>query len=153
MTMKTITFFCIIIFLICFVFVETSAQDISVQNLIGKSKSEVIKKFGKPVHQDNSNPAMICMFYQDKTTRMIFVSNKDGVYQSEATVTYSTETLARKAVDKFIINSVADGFDVDTVTTNDFEVHKKGIRTDLQLSENKITKKYVVSVKARSSED
>lgn len=151
--MKTITFFSLVILLICFIFIETSAQDIAVQNLIGKSKSEVIKKYGKPVHQDNSDPAMICMFYQDKTTRMIFVSDKDGVYQSEATVSYSTETSARNAVDKFIVNSVADGFEVDTVTTNDFEIHKKGVKTDLQLSENKITKDYIVSVKARRSED
>ena len=151
--MKTITFFSLVILLICFIFIETSAQDIAVQNLIGKSKNEVINKYGKPVHQDNSNPAMICMFYQDKTTRMIFVSDKDGVYQSEATVSYSTETSARKAVDKFIINSVADGFEVDTVTTNDFEVHRKGVKTDLQLSENKIAQNFVVSVKARRSED
>ena len=96
---------------------------------------------------------MICMFYQDKTTRMIFVSDKDGVYQSEATVNYSKETSARNAVDKFIINSVADGFEVDTVTTNDFEVHRKGVKTDLQLSENKIAQNFVVSVKARRSED
>lgn len=151
--MKTLTFIIILILLVCFIFVETSAQDVSVQNLIGKSKSEVIKKFGNPVHQDNSDPAMMCMFYQDKTTRMIFVSNKEGVYQSEATVTYSTEASARNAVDKFITNSVANGFAVDTVTTNDFEVHKTGVKTDLQLSENKISKKYVVSVKARKSED
>ena len=151
--MKTLTFFSLVILLICFIFIETSAQDIAVQNLIGKSKSEVINKFGKPVHQDNSNPAMICMFYQDKTTRMIFVSDKDGVYQSEATVNYSKETSARNAVDKFIVKSVADGFEVDTVTTNDFEVHRKGVKTDLQLSENKIAQNFVVSVKARRSED
>jgi hypothetical protein len=151
--MKTITFFFFLILLVCFVFVETSAQDVSVQNLIGKSKSEVIKKFGNPVHQDNSDPAMMCMFYQDKTTRMIFVSNKEGVFQSEATVTYNSETSARNAVDKFITNSVANGFAVDTVTANDFEVHKPGVKTDLQLSENKITNTFVVSVKARKSED
>ncbi len=151
--MKKKTFLFSLIFLVCFIFVETSAQDITVQTLIGKSQSEVIKKYGKPVHQDNSNPAMICMFYQDKITRMIFVSDKSGVYQSEATVTYNTETSARNAIDKFIVNSVADGFDVDTVTTNDFEVHKKGVKTDLQLNENKITQNFVVSVKARRSED
>jgi hypothetical protein len=151
--MKTLTFLFFLILLLCFIFVETSAQDVSVQNLIGKPKSEVIKIFGNPVHQDNSDPAMMCMFYQDKTTRMIFVSDKNGVYQSEATVEYSTETKARSAVDKFIASSVASGFKVDTVSANDFEVHKTGVKTDLQLSENKITNNFVVSVKARRSED
>jgi len=151
--MKTITFLCVIILLLCFVFVETSAQDVAVHNLIGKSKSEVIKKFGNPVHQDNSDPAMMCMFYQDKITRMIFVSNKEGVYQSEATVEYNSESKARNAVDKFIANSLADGFAIDTVSANDFEIYKSGVKTELQLNENKLTKNFVVSVKARKSED
>lgn len=151
--MKTKTFLFALIFLLCFIFIETSAQDISVQKLIGQSKSEVIKKYGNPVHQDNSDPAMMCMFYQDKTTRLIFVSDKAGVYQAEATVTYISETSARNILDKFISNSVANGFVVDTVSTSDFEVHKTGVKTDLQISENKITKNFVVSVKARKSED
>ena len=129
------------------------AQDISVHKFIGKTKAEVIKKYGNPVHQDNSDPNMICMFYQTKTDRMIFVSDKDGIYQSEATVNYDTEAKARSAVDDFITNSVADGFTVDTVSVNDFQLHKTGIKADLQISENKITKNFDVNVKARRSED
>jgi len=151
--MKTKRFFFVSFLLICLIPVLLSAQDISVHKFIGKTKSDVIRKYGNPVHQDNSDPNMMCMFYQTKTNRMIFVSDNEGVYQSEATVNYNTEAKARIAVDDFITNSVADGFTVDTVSVNDFQLHKTGIKADLQISENKITKNFDVNVKARRSED
>ena len=151
--MSTKKIFFVSFLLICLIPVLLSAQDISVHKFIGKTRHDVIKKYGNPVHQDNSNPAMICMFYQTKTNRMIFVSDKNGVYQSEATANYNTESKARNAVDNFISSSVEDGFAVDTVTINDFELSKTGVKADLQMSENKITKNFEVSVKARRSED
>ena len=151
--MSTKKIFFVSFLLICLIPVLLSAQDISVHKFIGKTKADVIRKYGNPVHQDNSNPAMICMFYQTKTNRMIFVSDKNGVYQSEATANYDTESKARNAVDNFINSSVEDGFAVDTVTINDFELSKTGVKADLQISENKITKNFDVNVKARRSED
>lgn len=151
--MKTKKMFFVSFFLLCLIPMLVTAQDISVHYFIGKSKNDVIKKYGNPAHQDNSNPDMMCMFYQTKINRMIFVSNKNGVYQSECTVNFSSEVGARKAVDELIKNSVADGFAVDTVSANDFQLHKTGVKTDLQISENKITKNFDVNVKARKSED
>jgi len=151
--MKTRKVFFVSFLLMCLFPILLSAQDISVHKFIGKTKADVIKKYGNPVHQDNSNPDMMCMFYQTKTNRMIFVSNKDGVYQSEATVNYDSEASARKAVDELIQNSVTDGFAVDTVSVNDFQVHKTGVKADVQMTENKITKNFDVSVKAHKSED
>ena len=151
--MKTSNCFFVTFFLICLIPPFLIAQDINVHKFIGKTKSDVIKKYGNPAHQDNSNPDMMCMFYQTKTNRMIFVSDKNGVYQSQSTANFSSEAGARKAVDELIKNSVADGFAVDTVSTNDFQLHKTGVKTDLQISENKITKNFDVSVKARKSED
>jgi len=151
--MKTIKMFFVSFFLMCLIPILLSAQDISVHKFIGKTKNDVINKYGKPVHQDNTNPDMICMFYQTKTNRMIFVSDKTGVYQSEATSNYSSEVKARSVVDEFIINSLADGFTVDTVSINDFQLSKTGVKADLQITENKITKNFDISVKARRSED
>jgi hypothetical protein len=130
-----------------------NAQDISVHKFIGKSKADVIKKYGNPVHQDNSSPDMMCMFYQSKTNRMIFVSDKDGVYQSESTTNYSSELNARNAVDELIKISMADGYAVDSVSVNDFQIHKAGVKADVQMTENKITKNFDVSVKAHKSEE
>lgn len=151
--MKTIKMFFVLFFLICLFPVLLIAQDISVHEFIGKTKSDVIKQYGNPVHQDNSNPDMMCMFYQAKTIRMIFVSNKDGIYQSEATVNYSAEANARAAVDDLIKSSLSEGFTVDTVSVNDFQLYKTGVKADVQMTENKISKNYDVSVKAHSSED
>jgi len=151
--MKTKKMFFVSFFLMCLIPVFLSAQDISVHKFIGKSKSDVIKKYGNPAHQDNSNPDMMCMFYQTKTNRMIFVSNKDGVYQSESTTNFNSETIARKAIDDLIKTSSAEGFAVDTMSASDFQLHKLGVKVDLQMSENKITKNFDVSVKARKSED
>jgi hypothetical protein len=151
--MKTKSIFFISLFLICLIPILLSAQDISVHKFIGKAKNEVIKAYENPVHQDNSNPAMVCMFYQTKTKRMIFVSDQDGVYQSEATATYDTEEKARGKVDTFISGSVVDGFAVDTVSINDFQVYQTGVKVDVRITENKITKNFDVSVKARKSED
>jgi len=151
--MKTIKMFFVLFFLVCLFPVLLIAQDISVHELIGKTKSDVIKQYGNPVHQDNSNPDMMCMFYQTKTTRMIFVSNKDGIYQSETTVNYSTEAKARAAIDDLIKSSIEESFMVDTVSVNDFQIYKVGVKADVQMTENKISKNFDVSVKAHSSED
>jgi len=151
--MKTIKMFFVSFFLVCLFPVLLIAQDISVHEFIGRTKSDVIKQYGNPVHQDNSNPDMMCMFYQTKTTRMIFVSNNEGVYQSEATINYGTEAKARTVVDNCIKSSLAGGFKVDTVSVNDFQLSKTGVKATLQLSENKISKSFEVSVKANRSED
>jgi hypothetical protein len=151
--MKAIMRFFVSFFLMCLIPVLLSAQDISVHKFIGKSKSDVIKKYGNPVHQDNSNPDMMCMFYQSKTNRMIFVSNKDGVYQSEATTNYDTEANARSVFENILKNSKTESYAVDSISVNDFQIHKTGVKADVQMTENKITKNFDVSVKAHKSED
>ncbi len=130
-----------------------NAQNIQVHNMIGKKQSEVIKKYGNPVHKDVSNPEMQCMFYQTNISTMIFVSDADGVYQAEATKTFELESNARTEIDLFISDSRNNGFDVDSVTTSDFHLHKKGTKVDLQISENKLSKKFDIRVKANKVED
>jgi len=151
--MKTIKMLFVLFFLVCLFPVLLIAQDINVHEFIGKTKSDVIKQYCNPVHQDNSNSDMMCMFYQTKTTRMIFVSNKDGIFQSETTVNYSTEAKARAAIDDLIKSSIEESFMVDTVSVNDFQIYKVGVKADVQMTENKISKNYDVSVKAHKSED
>ncbi len=127
-------------------------QDINVHNFIGKKQSDVIKKYGKPVHQDNSNAEMLCMFYKTDSNSMIFVSNKDGVFQAEASVSYTNEKTARKDVSALISKSISNGFAVDTVSIFDFKLHKTGVNVQLQMSDNKITNKFDVRVKANKTE-
>jgi len=133
-------------FLIC-------AQDIGVHNFIGKKQSDVIKKYGNPVHKDYSNPSMLCMFYKTGSNSMIFVADEKGIYQAEATKIFDKESSARSEVDSFISGSITGGFAVDTVTTYDFHLRRQGAKVDLQLSENKLSNKFEIRVKANKVED
>lgn len=129
------------------------AQNIQVHDMIGKKQSDVIKKYGNPVHKDNNDPSMMCMFYKTNISTMIFVADANGIYQAEATKILDTEKDARKEIDIFISSSLETGFIVDTVTTSDFHLHKKGTKVDLQLNENKLSKKIDLRVKANRVED
>ena len=132
---------------------NSSAQDISIHNLIGKSPNAVIQKYGNPAHKDNSNPEMICMFYKSGNNTMIFVADNTGVYQAEATKSYDNESSARNDITNFIKTSTTNGFVTDTVSINDFNLIKTGVKVDLQISENKLTSKFDIRVKANRSED
>ena len=147
-TIKSLLYFLLIVLLPVFV----NAQSLEVHKLLGQTTNAVIKQYGNPVHKDASNPDMVCMFYQNKTMSMIFVSGKTGVYQAEANKNFSTETDARSNIDSFISNSIANGFVVDTISTSDFQLKKPGAKVDLQLSENKISKNFEVKVKAKKTE-
>lgn len=131
----------------------SNAQDIGVHNFIGKKQSDVIKQYGNPVHKDNSNPAMLCMFYKTNSNSMIFVADGNGIYQAEATKMFDKENSARSEVDSFISKSINSGFDIDTVTALDFHLHKKGAKADLQISENKLSNKFEIRIKANKVED
>lgn len=128
-------------------------QDINVHFMIGKKQSDVIKKYGNPVHKDDSNPEMICMFYKNKLNTMIFVTNKTGVYQCEVLKVYESKNNALSELDECITSSINAGFAIDSVTANDFRLRKKGARADLQMSENVLTKKFELKIKANKSED
>jgi hypothetical protein len=145
---------CLIISILPVVFyLNASAQEIDVNNMIGKTQSAVIKKYGNPVHQDNSNPAMQCMFYDSDAGRKIFVASEKIVFQAECYTSYKTEKSARSTVSNFISTSIAAGYEVDSVSSSDFRLRKSGVKVDLQLTENKLSKKFEISVKAHKTAD
>lgn len=151
--MKALRIFYLILISVILSTQSIIAQGIEIHNLIGKKQSDVTKKYGNPVHKDNSNPDMICMFYKNPNGTMVFVSDKDGVYQAEANITYNAESEARKAIDNFIQSSLAGGYQVDSVTVNDFKLHHTGVNVELHIAENKISKKFEVRVKSNRSEN
>ena len=150
--MKLIKIFLLVLILIYFLSGKVIAQDINVHNMIGKKIADVVKKYGDPIHQDKSNPEMICMFYKGDNGTMTFVGNDQGVYQAEAYKSFDSEKEARNAVDDFISKSISNSFVCDTVTINDFSISKTGIRASLQINKNQITKKTDINVKSKKSE-
>lgn len=151
--MRLLFVFFLIIFLLLLTASNLKAQDINVHYMIGKKQSEVIKKYGNPVHRDDSNPEMLCMFYKNKLNSMIFVADQKAVFQSEALKTYDDRIDAVKDLDACISKSVSNGYSIDTVTTSDFHLKIKGVKADLQLNENKLSNKFEIRMKANKSED
>jgi hypothetical protein len=139
----------IIIFFMSFTLI---AQDINVQKAVGKKRADVIKLFGNPVHQDNSNPSMRCMFYKGTNYTLTFVADEEGVYQAEASATYEDEAKARSVIDD-LLQDCGKEFKIDSVSASDFGLSKPGVRADVQLAENKLSKKYDIRIKAVRSEN
>jgi len=143
--MKITKIFYLVLFLLYLFSARLIAQDINVQNLIGKNLSE-------PIHQDRSNPAMICIFYKGSNGTMSLVSDNNGVYQAETNKSFNSEKEARADVDNCISRAISNGFVCDTVSINDFQLSKTGVKSSLQINANKITKKTDVHAKAVESE-
>lgn len=142
--MKTIKIF--ILFLIVLSIQNSFPQNLNVQNLIGKQPKDVISKYGNPVHQDNSIPSMICLFYKSPT--MVFVADETSVYQAEITMEYPTEEARKSDLDELIINSVKEGFVSDTLSNNKIVITKPGIKTDIDLINLKEKSLFEIKVKA-----
>jgi hypothetical protein len=129
------------------------AQDPNVHYMIGKSQADVVKTYGAPLHKDDSNPDMICMFYQKTDSRMIFVLGSQGVYQAESYHSYGDMKKAQSELDKFVAESVSNGFTSKKISSTAYELHKEGINANVELHENQFSHKYEVSIKAHKSEE
>ncbi|MCB9205812.1 MAG: hypothetical protein H6610_07635 [Ignavibacteriales bacterium] len=127
------------------------SQNLDVHNMIGKDMNSVFNKYGKPVHQDKSNPAMHCVFYKDKLTQKVFVADKDGVYQAEGSFCFSSKSDAMSSINSLLSESKSDGYEIDTLNVSEFNVLGKGVKVNLSLFENSMSKKYEIKVKAQKS--
>ncbi|MFZ0454784.1 MAG: hypothetical protein WCE54_02210 [Ignavibacteriaceae bacterium] len=150
--MKIIKVIILLLILLCLLSGRLIAQDINVYNMIGRKLTEVIKVYGNPIHQDKSNPDMVCTFYKGEDGSMTFVSDKKGVYQAESYKSYGSSGEARSDIDKSISKALSDGFKCDTVSVDDFQLTKSGVKSTLQVNKNKITNKTDVHAKAVKTE-
>ncbi len=142
----------IILLFLCLLSGRLIAQDINVYNMIGKKLTDVIKIYGNPIHQDKSNPEMVCTFYKSNSGTLTFVSNKNGVYQAEVYKSYSSSGEARSDINKSISKAISGGFKCDTISVDDFQLIKTGVKSTLQASKNKITNKTDIHAKAVRTE-
>lgn len=150
--MKRRGIFAFIIFLSVFCISASYSQGISVYKMIDKSIDKVISQYGKPAHQDNSNPAMRCVFYKTKTLQIVFVADKTGVYQVEYNCDYNSRKAAGDAIDDFIKECYVEGFSVDTVNVQEFNFSRKGTKLNLSLLENRYANNFKLILKANRKE-
>ncbi len=127
------------------------SQDVKVHKLIGKNLETVISKYGKPAHQDRSNPAMECIFYKTQTYQLVFVADNQGVFQAEASKVYNDKSSAINSLDKMISECIAEGCNPDTINAHEFGLQGGGFKANLSLFENTYSKKYEIKVKANRS--
>lgn len=129
-----------------------SAQQVKYCQMIGKKIDDVIKTYGKPVHQDLSNPDMKCIFYQTKTSRTTFIAGKEGVYQIQADLSFDTEKEALKSIDTFLGDCGSQSYEIDTLSVGNYNIWAPGVKMSLNLYQNTYLKKYEVKFKADKSE-
>ena len=135
------------------VLTSLNAQGITVHEMIGKNMDQVIAKYGKPSHQDRSNPSMECVFYKTKENQIVFVANEGGVFQAEGSNFYDKKSAAENAMDNLISMCVGTGFTSDTLNVAEINLHKKGVDLNVSLFENTYSKKYELKVKAHKTID
>ncbi|MFZ1290610.1 MAG: hypothetical protein WAR79_11005 [Melioribacteraceae bacterium] len=127
------------------------SQNLKVYQIIGKKIDFVISKFGKPVHQDRSNPNMQCIFYKTKTSQSVFVSDNEGIFQAECSHYYDKKNSAKDELNIFIAKCKNEGYEIDTVNISEYNLNKPGVKVNVVLFENNFSQKYEIKVKANKS--
>ncbi len=138
----------VVILLIFFSSHSVYTQNLDVHLMLGKRIDQVISKYGKPNHQDRSNKSMECVFYKTKTHQTVFVSNENGVYQSEGSYCFDTQSAALKSMSNLIDECKTYGFEIDTLNSQEYNVFTSEVKLNASLFENTLSKKYEVKIKA-----
>lgn len=134
-----------------FLIIPTSllAQDNPVYDLIGEKISKVAATYGKPTYHDKTSPEMECIFYKSQTNRMVFVGNKEGIYQAEMCTTITEQVTARNVFDRIIARSINEGFKADTLSADVINLKRPGTQMDVSLFNNTYAKQYEINLKAK----
>ena len=130
---------------------ETLSQ-CDMQNYIGKSQSELIKKLGKPAYIDDSNKSMVMIFYKSPDISKSFVADKNGIYQAEATQSFVSEKTCKATLNAYIADIINKGYSVDTISVSEFQSDKPGVTCNIQCGLNTVSGKYDIRVKAHKKE-
>lgn len=150
--MKTLTTKLLAVLIFGIALNNIPAQQIRYCQMIGKNVNDIIKTYGKPVHQDMSDPNMKCIFYQTKTSRTTFIADKTGVYQVQADLSYDTEKEAMKSIDGFLLDCGSQSYQIDTLSEGNYNIRASGVKMSLNLFQNTYLKKFEVKFKAEKSE-
>lgn len=127
------------------------SQNLKVYQIIGKKIDFVISKFGKPIHQDRSNPNMQCFFYKTKNSQSVFVSDKQGIFQAECSISFDNKKTANNELSNLIEKCKNEGYDIDTINAAEYDLTSSSVKINATLFENNFSKKYEIKVKANKS--
>lgn len=125
------------------------AQSRPVYDMIGRKISTISDSYGKPTYHDKSSPEMECIFYKSKTNRMVFVGNREGIFQAEMCTTITDAGRARKVFDDIIAKSMKSGFKSDTLSNDMVNLVRPGTNVDLSIFHNTYAKQFEINLKAK----
>ena len=125
------------------------AQDKTIYDFIGGKISNATAAYGKPTHHDKSIPEMECIFYKTKTNRIVFVGNKNGIFQAEQCTTITEEGSAKKVFDQIISRSISDGFIADTLSSDMVNLIRSGTDMSVSFFNNTYAKQFEINLKAK----
>lgn len=80
---------------------------------------------------------------------MVFVGNKEGIYQAEMCTTITEQVTARNVFDRIIARSINEGFKADTLSADVINLKRPGTLMDVSLFNNTYAKQYEINLKAK----
>lgn len=147
--MKTIKIILIVLFGAGFFAENNFAQDLNAYKFIGKTIEDVRNNYGKPMHIEDSNPSMVCMFYKKNNDTMTFVSDENSIFQADALVFYEDKNAALTELNKVINTANQQNFVTDTLSSTEFKLDTEGVAFDLALVKNPNLDKHEITVHAK----
>lgn len=134
--------------LLLFLPIMLKAQNIVIHTFINKNITDAIKNYGKPAYQDNNDPEMVMTFFKTPVRDYTFVSNSEFIYQANATLRYETKENATDALGTLVKDCLGDGYKVDTLDTETFEMRSKGVTISVSASPAAGKEKYQIIIEA-----
>ena len=122
------------------------AQDLDAYKFLGKTSEDVRNHYGKPVHIEDSNPSMICIFYKTNKNTMTFVSDENSIFQTDVLVFYENQSAAKTELDKVISQANQQSFATDTLSSTEFKLKKESVVFDVEMVPDPNSTKYEISL-------
>lgn len=147
--MKTIKILFLILFSAGFFAQNNFAQDLDAYKFIGKRIEDVRNHYGKPIHIEDSNPSMVCIFYKKDKNTMTFVSDENSIFQADVLVFYETKNAAKTELNKVVSQANQQSFAADTLSSMEFKLKKEDVAFDIAMAQDPNSTKYEISIHAK----
>lgn len=125
------------------------AQGINIYQFIGKPTDAIINEFGKPQHINNSNPSLIYLTYEKPS--IICKADQNGIYQIEMVKNFTSAQEALDEIKELLEKSVSEGFVTDSVSASNYNLYKKGVKTNIVL--NEVENSPTIELKVKSTRE
>lgn len=146
--MKALKIFLLVLFAAGFFAENNFGQDLDIYKFIGKTIEDVKNHYGKPMHIEDSNPSMVCVFYKKNNDTMTFVSDENSIFQADALVFYDNKNAALNELNKVVNAANQQNFIADTLSSTEFKLDKEDVAFDIALAKDQNSDKHEITIHA-----